>query len=166
MRERPNKTTEDSEDTEKSLVRVEPSQNSFFKFLRGRAVGGAVVSCGNFPKLSVGGECVNSAGVSDWNVAVDFTMDEKDWDVGREGGIFGRDLIHVEVEFPSGAKECDFDQRTKDGASEPGAEVERLSHAVVGDLAEIGEGGFDGDGAEVWMRVERLQELSCAHRFS
>jgi len=40
-----------------------------------------------------------------------------------------------------------------------------LAHAVVGDLAEVREGGFDGYSAEIWMRVERLQELRGAHGF-
>jgi len=100
---------EDTEDTEKGLAQGEPRQNSFLEFLRGGAVSGAVVGCGNFPELSVGGECVNLPGVADWNVAVDFAVDKKDGNAGRGGGIFGRDLIHVEVEFPAGAEECDFD---------------------------------------------------------
>ena len=40
-----------------------------------------------------------------------------------------------------------------------------MAHAVVGDFAEIGEGRFGGDGAEVWVRVERLKELGGAHGF-
>ena len=74
--------------------------------------------------------------------------------------------MHVEVVLPAGAEEGDFDQRAEDGASYPRAEMEGLAHAVIGDLAEIREGGFDGDSAEVWVRVERLQELGGAHRFT
>ena len=44
--------------------------------------------------------------------------------------------------------------------------MEGLPHAVVGDLTKIGEGRFGGHGAEVWMGVERLQELCRAHGFS
>ncbi len=44
--------------------------------------------------------------------------------------------------------------------------MEGLAHAVVSDLTKIGEGRFGGDGAEVWMRVERLQELCGAHGFA
>ena len=90
-------------------MRGEPVKNPLFEFLRGGVVGGAVVGCGDFPELSIGGECLNSARVADWNVAVDIAVNEKDWNAGRGGGIFGRDLIHVEVIFPAGAKKCDFD---------------------------------------------------------
>ena len=41
-----------------------------------------------------------------------------------------------------------------------------MSHAVVGDLAEIGERRFGGDRADLWVRVERLEELSGAHGFA
>jgi len=41
-----------------------------------------------------------------------------------------------------------------------------LSHAVVGNLTKIGEGGFGGDGTEARVCVERLKELSCAHGFA
>lgn len=41
-----------------------------------------------------------------------------------------------------------------------------LSHTVIGDLAKIGEGRFGGDGAEVWVGVEGLEELGGAHGLS
>src|SRR5437867_1629891 len=44
--------------------------------------------------------------------------------------------------------------------------MERLSHAVVGDLTKIGEGRLGDYGAEVWMGVERLEELRGAHGFA
>ncbi len=44
--------------------------------------------------------------------------------------------------------------------------MEGLTHAVVGDLAKGGEGGFGGYGAKVWMSVERLEELCGAHGFA
>jgi len=48
----------------------------------------------------------------------------------------------------------------------PGTEVEGLSHAVVGDLAKIGEGRFGGDGAEVGVSLDGLEELGGAHGFA
>ncbi|SPE28483.1 hypothetical protein SBA2_40046 [Acidobacteriia bacterium SbA2] len=44
--------------------------------------------------------------------------------------------------------------------------MEGLSHAVVGDLAKIGEGRFGDDGAEVWVGIEGLEELRGAHGFA
>ena len=44
--------------------------------------------------------------------------------------------------------------------------MEGLSHAIVGDLAEIGEGRFGGYGAEVGMSIEGLQKLRGAHGFA
>lgn len=41
-----------------------------------------------------------------------------------------------------------------------------MSHAVASDLTKIGKGGFGGDGAEVRVRVERLEELGGPHGFS
>ncbi len=44
--------------------------------------------------------------------------------------------------------------------------MEGLSHAVIGDLAKIGERGFGDDGAEVRVGVEGLEELCGAHGFA
>ena len=44
--------------------------------------------------------------------------------------------------------------------------MEGLFHAVVGDLTKIGEGRFGGYGAEVRVRVERLEELRGTHGFA
>lgn len=43
--------------------------------------------------------------------------------------------------------------------------MEGLPHAVISDFTKIGEGRFGGYGAEVWMRVERLEELRGPHGF-
>lgn len=67
--------------------------------------------------------------------------------------------------LPTRAEECYFDQGAEDGAPNPRAEVKGLSHAIVGDLSERGERRFDGYGAEVWVRVEGLEELRGAHGF-
>ena len=66
--------------------------------------------------------------------------------------------------LPTRAEECDFDQRAEKCASDPRAEVEGLSHSIVGDLAKRGERRFDGYGAEVWVRVEGLEKLRGSHR--
>jgi hypothetical protein len=76
-----------------------------------------VVGSWDLPEVSVRGQRVDTARVADGNITVDFTVDEKDWDFGSCSGIFGRDLIHVEVIFPASAEECDFDQRTEQAAS-------------------------------------------------
>jgi hypothetical protein len=106
---------------------MEPVENAALEFLRRGAEGSAVVGSGDFPELGVGGQRVNSARVADGDVAVDFTVDEKDWDIGRGGGIFRRNLIHVEVVLPAGTEEGDFNQGTEQRASYPGGEVEGLS---------------------------------------
>ena len=146
-------------------VRSEPSQKAALEFFRGRAKGAAVVGGWDFPELSARIAGVDTAGMADGDVAVDLAVDEEDWDGGRGYGIFGRDFLHVEVVLPAGAEEGDFNQRTQEGASDPGAKVEGLSHAVVGDLAKIGEGRFGGHGAEVGMGIKRLEELCGSHRF-
>src|ERR1700686_2670622 len=43
--------------------------------------------------------------------------------------------------------------------------MERLSHAVKGDFPKSGEGRLGGYGAEVWVGVERLEELRGSHGF-
>jgi len=133
--------------------------------LGGGAYGSAVVGTGDFPELCVGSAGVNGFGVANGNVAVDLAVDEKNWNFGRCDGVLGRKCRQVEVVLPTRSKKRDFDQRAENCASDPRAEVEGLSHAIVGDLAERGERRFDGYGAEVWVRVEGLEELRGAHGF-
>jgi hypothetical protein len=64
-------------------------------------------------------------------------MDEQDWDSGGSDDLFGRDLLHVETIFQVGIDECELNDGTEERASEPRAEVKRLAHAIVGDLAKI-----------------------------
>lgn len=44
--------------------------------------------------------------------------------------------------------------------------MKRLAHAVVCDFAKIGEGGLGDYGAQLGMRVERLQQLRGSHGFA
>jgi len=148
------------------LVGNEPREQALFEFLRGGAEGAAVVGGGDLPELGVGSASVNAAGVADRNVAVDFAVNQENGDRGGGGGIFWRNVLHVEVVLQAGADESDLDKRTQDDASNPGAEVEGLTHAVVGDLAKSGEGRFGGDGAEVRVGVEGLEELRGVHGFA
>ena len=99
------------------------------------------------------------------NVAVDLAVDEQNRDRGCGHGVFRGNIFHVEVVLQAGAKECDFDERAEDGASDPRTQVEGLSHAVVSDLTKIGEGRLGGYGAELWVGVERLEELCGSHGF-
>jgi hypothetical protein len=69
------------------------------------------------------------------------------------------------VILPADVEESEFDDGAEEGTSEPGTEVKGLTHAVVGNLAKAGEGGFGGDGAEAGLDGERLQELGGAHGF-
>ena len=144
---------------------VEPLQEAALEFLRGGAYGSAVVGAGNFPELCVGSTGVNGFGVADGNVAVDLAVDEKNRNSCRCDGVLGRKCRQVEVVLPTRSKKRDFDQRAENCSSDPRAEVKGLSHAIVGDLSERGERRFDGDGAEVWVRVEGLEKLRGAHRF-
>ena len=138
------------------LVCGEPGQEATFEFLRGSAVSAAVVGVGDFPELSVGIARVDQLRMTDWNVAVDLAVNQENRNVCPGDGIFGRDFLHVEAVLKAGAQESDLDEGAEDGAAYPGTEVERLSHAVVGDLAKIGERGFGGDSAEVRVGVEGL----------
>jgi hypothetical protein len=104
--------------------------------------------------------------MTDWNVAVDLAVNQENGGFSCGYGIFGRDFLHLQVVFEAGTEEGDFYQGAKDSAPYPGAEVEGLSHAIVGDLAKSGERGFGGDGAEVWVGVEGLEELCGAHGFA
>jgi hypothetical protein len=100
------------------------------------------------------------------NVAVDLAVNQEDWNLGGAYCIFWRNVLHVQAVLPANVEKGEFDYRAEDGASEPGAEVKGLAHAVVGDLAETGEGRFCGDGTEARLVSERLQELGGSHRFS
>lgn len=124
-----------------------------------------MVGAGDFPELCVGGVGVDGFGVANGNVAVDLAVDQENWNSCRLRGIFGGDSGHVEVVLPTRAEKRNLDQRAEDGASDPGAEAKRLSHAIVGDLAESGERRFYGYGAEVRVRVEGLEELRGTHGF-
>lgn len=137
-----------------------------FEFFWSGANRAAVVGGGDFPELGFWISSVDGFGVADGDIAVDLAVNEKDRDVCMRDGIFGGNLLHVEVILPAGAKEGDLDKRAEEGASDPGAEVEGLSHAVAGDLAESDEGRFGGDGAEIRMSVEGLEELRGAHGFA
>jgi hypothetical protein len=144
----------------------EPVQQAAIEFLGSAGGGTAVFGAGDFPKLDFGIARMDLAGVADGDVAVELAVDYQNRDKGRDSGIFGRDLIHVEVVLQAGPQERNFHQRTEDGSSEPRAQMEGLAHAVVGDLAKIGEGRLGGNGTEVCMCVERLQELRGSHGFA
>jgi len=134
--------------------------------LWGGADGAAVVGGRDFPKLSVRISGVNDAGMAARNVAVNLAVDEQNRDRGCGHGVFRGNVFHVEVVLQAGAKECGFDERAEDGASDPRTQVEGLPHAVVSDLTKIGEGRLGGYGAELWVRVERLEEFGGSHGFS
>lgn len=148
------------------LTGNEPCQQAAIEFLRGSRGGTAVFGTGNFPELSDGIAGADAAGVADGDVAVKLAVDEQNRDVVGGYGIFRGDFLHVQLILPTGAEKGDFDQRAEDGASEPWTEMERLSHAVIGNFAEICERRFGGDGAELWVSVERLQELRGSHGFA
>lgn len=131
----------------------------------GGADGAAVVGGRDFPKLSVRISGVNDAGMADGNVAVDLAVDEQNRDRGCGHGVFRGNVFQVEVVLQAGAKECDFDERAEEAASDPRTQVEGLSHAVVSDLAKVGEGRLGGYGAELWVGVERLEEFGGSHGF-
>lgn len=148
------------------LVGNEPVQHAAIELLGSGGDGTAVFGAGDFPKLDSGIARMDLAGVADGDVAVELAVDYQNRDLGRGYRIFGRDLIHVEVVLRAGAPERNFHQRTEDGSSEPRTQMEGLAHAVVGDLAKIGEGRLGGNGTEVCMCVERLQELRGSHGFA
>ena len=108
----------------------------------------------------------DSQRVAEGNVAVDLTVNEQDGNFGGGNDIFWRDLLHVDAIFPAGIEEREFDNGAEERASEPGAEMKRLAHPIVGDLAKIRERGLGDDGAEARLDGERLQELSGTHGFS
>jgi len=137
-----------------------------FKFSWSCADGAAVIGVGDLPENRVRIAGVDLAGVAEGNVAVDLAVDEKNWNSRGGDGVLGRDWPHVQVMFPADIEEREFDDGTEDGATKPGTEVKGLSHAVVGDLTEAGEGRFGGDGAEAGLDGERLQKLGGAHRFT
>jgi hypothetical protein len=145
------------------FVGNEPGQQAAIEFLGSGGGGTAVFGAGDFPKLDFGIAGMDLAGVADGDVGVELAVDHQNRDMGRGYGVFGRDLIHVQVVFQAGAQERNFHQRTQDGSSEPGAQIEGLAHSVIGDLAKIGEGRLGGNGTEVWMCIERLQQLRGSH---
>ena len=74
-------------------------------------------------------------------------------------------MQHVEVVLPADVEEGEFDDRAKERTSEPGAKVKGLAHAVVSDLTEGRERRFGGNGAEVRLDGERLEQFGRAHGF-
>jgi hypothetical protein len=143
----------------------EPRQKALVELLGSCAYGSAVLGVGDFPENYVRIAGLDATGMARRNVAVDLAMNQKDWNSGSCDRIFWRDLLHVEAVLPARVEESEFDDGAEEGASEPWAQVKGLAHAVVGDLAEGGEGRFGGDRAEAGLDRERLQELGSAHRF-
>ena len=130
----------------------EPAQYALLELLLGSGDCPAVVGVRDLPQWCPGIVRLDLAGVADWNVAINLAMDQEDWNFCCSCGIFGRDRLQIEVVLPACTEKCDFYNRAKDGSSDPRAEMERLPHAVVGDLTKSGEGRFGGYGAEVWIR--------------
>jgi hypothetical protein len=148
------------------MRRGEPGEQSLFELLWGCADGAAVIGVGDFPKDYVPIAGLDAAGVAKGDVAVDLAVNQEDGNVGGRDCVFWRDLPHVEVIFPADIEEGEFDDGPEEGASEPRAEVKGLTHAVIGDLAEAGEGRFGDDGTEAGLHGERLEEFGCAHGFA
>lgn len=117
----------------------------------------AVTGVGDLPENCIEVAGMNAPGVAEGNVAIDLAVNEKDRDLGSCDRIFWRNLLHVEVILQAHIDECEFYDGAKEGASEPGAEVKRLAHTVVGDFAKTGERRFGSDGTEVRLDGERLQ---------
>ena len=91
------------------LSGTEPIGEALLEFFGGDAEGAAMVGAGDFPELSLRVEGVDTAGVAKRYVAVDLAVDQQDWDVGCGCGILRRDFIHLQVVFPAGAEEGNFD---------------------------------------------------------
>ena len=144
----------------------EPRQHALFEFLWGGAYCSAVVGVGDFPQNYFWIAGLDLARVANGYVAVDLAVNQEDWDLCGCYGIFWRDLLHIEMVLGADVEERKFDYWAEEGASEPRAHVKGLTHAVVGDFAEAGEGRFGGDGAEARLCGQGLQEFGCAHGFS
>ncbi len=86
-----------------------PGQETTCKFLRGGAGSAAMVGVEDFPEFGVGITGVDDFRMADRNVAVDFAVNQKNWDFGCGNGIFGRNFVHVKFVFQSGSEEGDFD---------------------------------------------------------
>src|SRR5580658_3145029 len=153
-------------DERRGSVGCKPRQEAAFEFLRGSVGSAAVVGVGDFPEFGVGIVGEDDLRMTDWNVAVYLAVNQEKWSVCSGYGIFGGDFLHVEVVLETSAEEADVYQGAEDCAAYPGTEMEGLSHAIVGDLAKIGEGGFGGDGAEVRVSREGLEKLCGAHGFA
>jgi hypothetical protein len=145
---------------------AEPCEDAVFEFLWRCADGSAVIGVWDFPQHCVAIAGLDAVRVAERNVAIDLTVNQKDWDSRDRDGIFRRDLLHVETVLRPNVEESKLDNGAEESSSEPGAEAKGLAHAVVSDLAEAGEGRFGGDGAEVRLNREGLQELGRAHGFS
>jgi len=91
------------------LLVLEPRQNAVLEFFRGGTDCAAMVGGRHFPQDCVWGVGMDSFRMANWDVAIDLAVDQEDWD-GRCGcGIFGRDVLHVEVILQARAEEGDFD---------------------------------------------------------
>ena len=145
---------------------AEPCEQVLLEFFWGFADGPTVIGCGYFPQDCFAIARLNLVGMTNRDVAVDLSVDQKDWDLRGGDGVFWCDLLHVESALQADVEEGEFDYWAEKSSSEPGTEMEGLTHAIVGDLAESGERGFCGDGAESRLNRERLQEFCCAHGFA
>ena len=142
-----------------------PFEQALLEFLWSGADGAAMVGVGNFPENDAGINVMDLTGVTNWNIAINLTMNEEDWHTGRGDGILRRRLIHVEMVFPADVEESEFDDWAEESAPEPGAEMQGLAQAVVSDFMKTRKRRFRGDGAEAGFYGERLQELAGSHGF-
>ena len=149
-----------------ALVGLEPPYDPLLEFCGRDRDCATVIGARDFPEHHPGIREFYSAGVANRNIAVNLAVDQEYRNVGVYDCVLGRYAREVKIILPAGVGQRNFHHRTEDRPAKPGASVELLSHAVVGDFTEAGEGRFGGNSAEVRLRIERLQELRGSHGFA
>jgi hypothetical protein len=79
---------------------------------------------------------------------------------------FRRCFLHVQSVAKPNVKKSRIHRGPKKGAAEPGACMKLLTKSRVSDFAKACEWTFGNHCAKTMFLGQRLQQLSCSHRFS
>ena len=117
-------------------ILLEPVQQTVLKLLRGGADRAAMVRTRHFPENRSWIAFMDAARVTDRDIAVHVTVNQKNWNRAGCDRIFGQDLGQVLVVFPASAEKGELHKGPENSSSEPRPQMEWLPHTVVRDLTK------------------------------
>jgi len=121
----------------------------------------------HFPQLHAAASAVQNAARVRWRDVAVFGAVDQQYGNPRRGDCGGRrNFLELHAVAEVGVPEARFDDRAQKRASQPSAATGLGGDAIVGDLAEAGEGRLGGHGLKARLIPERLEKNGRAHGFS